>query len=107
VKAEETAASIKEFFNEFDRIRKGDVTPEEVAKSRESLRTEMIQSFTGLGGVLGAAAALVEAGLPFETLATDAAAMQSVTPADLNTLAAAALRSRWCAGARGRQGRDP
>jgi predicted Zn-dependent peptidase len=91
VKADETGASLKEFFSEFERIRKGDVSPEEVAKSRESLRTEMIQHFTGLSGVLGVASGLIEAGLPFETLSKDAAAMTTVSNKDLDALAPQAL----------------
>ena len=91
VLAEVTGASLKEFMYEFDRIRKGDITPEEAAKAVESLRVETIRGFTGLGGLLGAAAQLVVVGLPWETIAADMEAMRKVDAAALNKAAGPGL----------------
>jgi predicted Zn-dependent peptidase len=91
VVADKTAPSLKEFVSEFARIRKGDISEAEVGKARESLKTELVQHFQGINGVLGASADLVEAGLPFETLGNDVKAMSSVTAAELNKLAPTVL----------------
>jgi predicted Zn-dependent peptidase len=87
VVADKTGPSLKEFMSEFERIRKGDITAEEVSKARESLKTDLVQRFQGIGGVLGMAGNLLEAGLPYETLGADEKAMKSVTAEELNKLA--------------------
>jgi predicted Zn-dependent peptidase len=61
-------------------------------KARETLRTDLVQSFQGLHGLLGVAAELVANGVPFDTLAKDVAKMQAATPADLNAAAGAMVR---------------
>jgi Predicted Zn-dependent peptidases len=91
VRADVTGASLKEFIYEFERIRRGDISPEEAAKAIESLRTETIQRFAGLGGLLGAAAQLIEVGMPWETIARDMEAMRQVDAAILNKIAGPAL----------------
>ncbi|MFA6044380.1 MAG: pitrilysin family protein [Phycisphaerales bacterium] len=91
VKADVTGESLKEFAAEFSRIRKGDISESEVTKARETLRTDTIQSFEGVGGTVGTAAGLVIDGLPFESLGQDVAAMQKVGAGELNAMAAAAL----------------
>ncbi|HYE62347.1 MAG TPA: pitrilysin family protein [Phycisphaerales bacterium] len=87
VRADVTGAALGEFLKEFERIHKGDITPEEAAKAMESQRVETVRGFSGLSGVLAAAGQLVAVGLPFETIASDMQAMRRVTAADLNTLA--------------------
>lgn len=91
VKADVTGAALSEFLKEFNRLRGGDVSDEEATKSREQQRTDLIQSFQGLGGLLGVAAELVENGVPFESLAKDMQAMQGFQAADLNALAKGAI----------------
>ena len=91
VRADVTGASIKEFQKEFERIRKGDVSDAESIKARETLRTDVIQSFQGLGGIIGEGVERVVNGLPFETLSRDVVAMQSVGASDLNALASSAI----------------
>lgn len=91
VQAEVTGAAVGEFLNEFKRIRTGDVTPAEADKARKTMRTDVIQSFEGLGGVLNTAAGPVAAGLPFEALVKDFQALPTVSPDELNTLAPAAI----------------
>jgi predicted Zn-dependent peptidase len=87
VVADKTGPSLHEFLGEFARIRKGDISAEEVGKARESLKTGLVQRFEGINGVLGAASGLIEAGLPFETLGSDVKAMDGVTAEELNKLA--------------------
>ena len=91
VRADVTGEAVKEFLHEFKRMREGDVSAEEAGKARETLRTDVIQSFAGLGGVLGEAAGRVVAGVPFDTLGRDMEAMQSTGAEQLNGLAKKAL----------------
>jgi len=86
VKADVTGPALKEFLAEFARIRAGDVSPEELTKSRETVRTDVIQSFQGLSGIIGAASDLVAGDLPFQTIASDLASLPAVTNTDLNKL---------------------
>lgn len=92
VRADATGASLKEFMAEFDRIRSGDITDAEAAKARESVRTDTIQAFEGVGGIVGAAGGLVEAGLPFSSIGADMTAMEKFDAAALNALTREALR---------------
>jgi predicted Zn-dependent peptidase len=91
VKADTTGASIKEFLGEIDKIRKGDVTDEETEKARATLRTEAVQSFQGLSGVVGLASGLLRNGLGWDALAKDAARLEQVKAEDLNKLAKGAI----------------
>lgn len=91
VRADVTGAALEEFLGEFKRVRGGDVSAEEATKARETVRTDVIQSFSGLGGILGEAYERIAGGLHFETLARDLNAMQSVTVDDLNKIAASAF----------------
>lgn len=91
VKADVTGASLQEFASEFERIRNGDISESELVKARETLRTETIQSFEGVGGTVSTAASLVIDGIPFDSLGKDVASMQGMSAGDLNALARAAL----------------
>lgn len=91
VGSEVTGAALKEFFNEFNALRSGDVSGEEARKSRETNRMEMIQSFQGLGGLIVIAQTLEANGLPFRSLGEDLTAIAAATETDLNGLAPAAL----------------
>lgn len=91
VQAEVTGAAVGEFLNEFKRIRTGDVTPEEADKARQTMRTDVIQSFQGLGGVLSAVSGPTAAGLPFDTLVKDFQALPKISADELNRLAPTAI----------------
>lgn len=91
VRADVTGESLKEFLSEFKRIRGGDISEDEAVKARETLRTDVIQSFAGLNGVLQEAIERAAAGMPFESLARDMATMQSATTAELNKIVGPAL----------------
>ncbi len=91
VRADVTGAALKEFLQEFKRIRGGDVSQEETVKARETLRTDIIQSFSGLGGILSEAADRMAGGLHYETLARDMTSLQSATTEELNKVAGPAL----------------
>ena len=87
VRADVTGASVGEFLKEFRRIRGGDISDVEARKARSSRRMGMIQSFAGLGGILGTAATLVRNGRPFSDIGDELQAVASVTESDLNRLA--------------------
>jgi len=91
VRADVTGESLKEFLSEFKRIRGGDISEDETVKARETLRTDVIQSFAGLNGVLQEAIERTAAEMPFESLARDMATMQSATTAELNKITGPAL----------------
>ena len=91
VKANVTGAAVQEFLKEISGIRTGDITPEEATKACATLRTEIIHSFEGLDGVLSEAAERAAAGLPFDTIRKDMAALDSTGAEQLNKLAGPAL----------------
>jgi len=91
VRADATGASLKEFLHEFKRIRGGDISEDETLKARETLRTDVIQSFAGLNGVLQEAIERSAAEMPFESLIRDLATMQSAATAELNKIVGPAL----------------
>ena len=91
VQAEVTGAALKEFVKEFDRLKAGDITDDEAAKARETLRQEMVTDFEGVSGLLSTAAAYLTSNLPFETIGNDLAAIQRINAAELNRFASAAL----------------
>jgi len=91
VQAEATGPALAEFVKEFDRIRAGDITADEAAKARETVRNDAVRAFSAVSGVLEAAAPLIASGLPFETLSRDFASMNRGDAKGLNTLAAQAV----------------
>ncbi|HLQ36268.1 MAG TPA: pitrilysin family protein, partial [Planctomycetota bacterium] len=94
VKADVTGAALQEFLAEFARLTHGDggdVTPAEADKARATVRTEFVQTFGSLHGVLAAAGERTLNGLPFATLAADLAQVDTITAAELNALCKQAL----------------
>lgn len=87
VKADVTGAALREFTAEFDRIRAGDVSPDETAKARETVRNDIVSAYGSLNGTLALAASRLTTGLPLTTIAADLAAGANVTANTLNTLA--------------------
>ncbi len=96
VRADVTGASISEFLNEFSAIRGGNVSVVEAGKARASQRMGMIQSFAGLGGILGTASTLVRNNRPFSDLGDELLAVTRVTETDLNRLAYNAVPLEKC-----------
>jgi zinc protease len=91
VRTDVTGASLKEFLAEFKRLRDGDVTDDEATKARETVRVSTMRSFEGLRGVVGQAAQLWAAGLPFETIGRDLTSIEKASAGELNTLAKTAI----------------
>ncbi len=91
VRADVTGEALKEFLHELKRLRGADVSGDETTKARETLRTDIIQSFAGLGGILQEAIERLSGGLHYETLVRDMNALQSATTDELNKVAASAL----------------
>lgn len=91
VKADTTGESIVEFLREFNRLSRGDVTEEDAVKARETLRTDVIDSFAGLNGIIRQGLERVLNQQKMDTLVEDTRAMQTVTAAQLNDLAKSAI----------------
>lgn len=91
VQARVTGPALKEFLSELNRLRGGDVSADELTKAQETVRTDVIQSFQGLRGVVSNAAELVESNMPFETIKGDLAKMPSISADALNSLARGAI----------------
>lgn len=87
VLAETTGASVREFLAEFRNLRSGTITDEEVQKTRKSNRSDRVESFQGLGGVLGVATTLLRNGLPFSALGDELKQIASADRDELNELA--------------------
>lgn len=91
VQSKVTGPAVTEFLKELRGIRRGDVSAEELTKARETIQTDLVQSFAGLSGVLGVAAEFVSNGREFAELGKDLAALRAATDADLNKLAGPAI----------------
>jgi predicted Zn-dependent peptidase len=91
VRADVTGASVGEFMKEFEGIRGGNVSGDEARKARSAGRMEMIRSFEGLNGILGAAAQLVMNERPFSELGTELSELAKITAEDLNAIARRAV----------------
>lgn len=88
VQAEVTGEALKEFMNEFARLAKGDLTDDEVAKARETVRNATIEQFSSLDGMLAAAEVRLANGVPLDSIAADLEKARSITASDLNALGA-------------------
>jgi len=91
VRADATGESLVEFTRELDRLRAGDISESEVAKARETVRTNTVEAFQGVSGVVGTGASLVGAGLPFSSIAADLKAAAALDAGQLNALASGAI----------------
>ncbi|MCZ6699302.1 MAG: hypothetical protein O7D94_10265, partial [Planctomycetota bacterium] len=87
VQSQVTGAALGEFLKEFEKIRGGDVSADEMTKARLTRRTNMIQSFQGLRGILAMAATLELNELPFSSIGDELNAIGDVTEDALNKLA--------------------
>ena len=87
VRTDVTGESVREFLNEFRGIRGANISDEETRKARSSGRMDMIQSFSGLRGIIGAASTLARNGRPFSDLGQELAAVARVSRDDLNGIA--------------------
>lgn len=86
VKSDTTGESITEFLKELGRMSAGDITDDEAAKARETVRNETVSAYGSLQGVVGARQGWLVAGLPDQT-AQDLAKLSAMTAQDLNALA--------------------
>lgn len=92
VQSEVTGKALKEFLNEFNTIRSNTITPAELTKARETLRTEAARQFSTLNGFVSTAESLLEDGMGWDSIAKDMDAMEKVSLDQLNELASKALR---------------
>lgn len=87
VRADVTGESLAEFLGEFKNIRSADISPTEGTKARASYRTDAVQGFSSLRGVLSSYQPLIQNNRPFTGLADDLQESERVTTDDLNKLA--------------------
>ena len=88
VKAETTGSAVREFLNEFARMKKGDVLPEELTRAVATQRTQGVKSFEEVGGAVATYSQVAAAGLPPTTIARIHAALGDVTADDVNAVGA-------------------
>jgi predicted Zn-dependent peptidase len=91
VRADVTGASLREFLIELERMRKGDITADELEKARSTLRNARISSGESLGGLVGELDAIVTYGLGPDSLANDFVKLDHVDVAAVNAAARAVL----------------
>ncbi len=91
VRADATGESVSEFLHEFARLSSGDVSAEDASKVRETLRTDLIQSFAGLSGILRQALERTVNKQPMDSLLSDMRSIQTVDQEQLNALAKTAI----------------
>jgi predicted Zn-dependent peptidase len=91
VRADVTGASVVEFLKEFERMRVGDITAEELGKARSSLRNMRVQSGESLDGLVSELDAIVTYGLAPESFANDLARLDTIDLAAVNAAARSLL----------------
>ncbi|MBU6413523.1 MAG: insulinase family protein [Planctomycetes bacterium] len=94
VQAAVTGAALKEFFNEFTRLTKGDITADEATKARETVRNDTVKSMASLDGLSGLIAERLSAKLPISSIATDLESVAKAQATDLNTLATSRINMK-------------
>ncbi len=92
IQVDATGPAVAEFMAEFGALGRGDVTASEAEKARSSRRQRIVERMAGSGGLVSQAVRLERLGREFETLAADLVEMGQLEAAQLNSVAAAALR---------------
>ena len=91
VKADTTGASVRELLHEIGRVRGADITDAEGTKAQETVRTQIIQSLSGIHGPITATIPYLVAGKAPAQLAEDFAEIQRATAFEINRLAGPAI----------------
>ncbi|MBY0262578.1 MAG: insulinase family protein, partial [Phycisphaerales bacterium] len=91
VKADVTGPSVRELLHEISRVRGADITDAEGAKAQETVRTQIVQSLSGIHGPVAATVPYLVAGKAPAQLAEDYAEIQRATAFEINRLAGPAI----------------
>jgi zinc protease len=83
VRADATGASVREFMNEFARMRQGDITADELEKARETWFNAKVTQGEAISGLFAEFDALVSFGMPPSKQADD---MKLVAGLELKTV---------------------
>ena len=94
VKAEVTGAALAEFNKELDAITKGDISPAELTKARETFIGDTASSYSTVGGLTAAGVSAVTSGLPANTPAIQLGKARSARPSNVSQAAKYFDRSR-------------
>ncbi|RYG24601.1 insulinase family protein [bacterium] len=93
VRADATGPALKEFLKEFERLRGGDLTPEEVTKSAQLRRAAAIESLGTLGGLLSQATGYATNDQTLAQLGEDLNALSALNAGGVNAATKLALQS--------------
>ena len=93
VRADATGPALGEFIKEFTRLRGGDLTSAEIAKSAQLRRAQAIQSLSTLGGLLSQAQGYAVQGTDLSQLDRDLSALAALDATGVNGAAKLALQS--------------
>lgn len=91
IRADATGPAVAEFLKEFQALRSGTISAEELLKSRETARNDTVEGFQGLSGILASAVRPLAVGASYDTIASDLASLDSLTTDALNQAATAAV----------------
>jgi len=91
VRTNVTGASLKEFLKEFASIRSGNITAEEVEKTRQTMRTARVDTATSLENLVGTAAGMYLDGRSYTDIGKELQQIAALTPAQLNALVKAGI----------------
>lgn len=86
VRTDVTGASLQEFLKEFNGIRTGNITADEATKASASMRQDVVQSASTIGGLVGTAMGMYLEGRPYTDLGKDLQTIATLSPAQLNAL---------------------
>lgn len=87
VQASASGEAVREFLAEFERMRAGDVTAEEVAKAKATIRNARVAASETLEGLMGDLAVVTTFDLPLNRGALDLARLEAATVEDVNAAA--------------------
>jgi len=87
VRTDVTGASLKEFLKEFDKIRTGDVTNDEAAKARSTIRFDVVNGVNTLQGLVSSDIDYFANGIPFGSIGGELAKFGTVKTEEMNALA--------------------
>lgn len=77
---------------ELNKIRAGDVTPEEAQKVRLSMRSDLVQSLAGANGLVGSAVGMWLDDRDFNTLDDELARIGTLNAASINAVAKSGIQ---------------
>ncbi|MCW5768003.1 MAG: insulinase family protein [Phycisphaeraceae bacterium] len=91
IRADATGPAVAEFLKEFDALRNATIDQSELAKSRETVKADLVESYQGLAGLLANATRPLAVGMSYEAIAKDLLELDTITVDAINKAAARAV----------------